>query len=283
MVGAAIAALVLGMPAAEGNGRQDSGANAARRPEIRCEGEYPLHLQGVATDGTNIFWTFTTVLVKTDLDGRFLAKDTIARADGHMGDLCCHGGKVYVGMNMGQKGGCRVGDEVWEYDIAMLKLIRKHPTPQAVWCNNGVEFHDGSFWIISSAPKYCRYNMLFRYTPDFRFIRCQMIDSGWTNLGVQTICRWDGKILLGCYGSPNDGKSPHKSCTLVVDGNVLSSASSDKAFPPVVPCERRVEINTAEGMLDLDGTLMVAHGIRLSPRDDRNNQRWSARLSPLSL
>ena len=251
--------------------------------EIRCEGEYPLHLQGVATDGKSIFWTFTTVLVKTDLSGRFLAKDEIERAAGHMGDLCCRDGKVYVGMNMGYRKGCRVGDEVWEYDGQELKLLAKHPTPETVWCNNGIEYHAGCFWIISSAPHHSRYNMVFRYSPDFKFMRCQMIDSGWTHLGVQTICKWGDKMLFGCYGSDKDPELPHKSCTLVVDGKALAEAKKHGEFPEIVPCERRVESGTSEGMLVLYGKLMVAHGIRLSPPEDRKHQRWSARIVPLSL
>lgn len=255
------------------------------RGKIKCEGEYPWHLQGVATDGTNIFWTFTTVLVKTDLDGRVLGKVEIGRGDGHMGDLCCRNGRVFVGMNLEYRNGCRRGDEVWEYDGAALKLIKKHPTPEAVWCNNGVEFFDGNFWVITSAPRHCRYNMVFRYTADFKFIQCQMIDSGWTNLGVQTVCRHGDKMLFGCYGAPNDGWQPHKPCTLVVDGGALAYRNTrvHGEFPPIVPCERRVEKNTAEGMLVLDGRVMAARSIRLSPESERKNQRWSALLLPISL
>lgn len=127
--------------------------------------------------------------------------------------------------------------------------------------------------------------MVFRYTADFKFIRCQMIDSGWTNLGVQTVCRYGDKMLFGCYGAPNDSRQPHKSCTLVVDGGALAyrNTSVHGEFPPIVPCERRVEKNTAEGMLVLDGRVMAARGIRLSPESERKNQRWTAQLVPISL
>ena len=36
-------------------------------------------------------------------------------------------------------------------------------------------------------------------------------------------------------------------------------------------------------MLVLDGQLMVASGICLSPPEDKEHQRWSARLRPLKL
>jgi hypothetical protein len=254
-----------------------------KKSEIRCEGVYPWHLQGVATDGRSIFWSFTTVLVKTGLDGSFIAKHEIDRSEGHMGDLCCHNGKVYVGMNMGQREWCRKGDEVWEYDIDSMKLLKKYPTPQTVWCNNGLEFHAGSFWVISSAPVHSRYNMVFRYTSDFRFMRCLMIDSGWTNLGVQTICFRKGKMLFGCYGNSKDEKFPHKSCTFVVDGKSLADMKGNGEFPHIVPCERRVEVGTSEGMLELDGTLMAGKSILLSPKEDKQNRRYTARLVPVEL
>ena len=261
------------------------GLRPAAAEEIRCEGVYPYHLQGVATDGTNIFWTFTTVLVKTDLKGKVVCKAEIPRGDGHMGDLCVRNGRVFVGMNLGCVKGCRVGDEVWEYDGATLERLKRYPTPEAAWCNNGVEFFANCFWVITSAPYHCRYNMVFCYTADFRFIRCKMIDSGWTNLGVQTICRYGDKMLFGCYGSSNDAQQPHKSCTLVVNGDDLAcrKARTRNEFDAIVPCERRVEKDSAVGMLVLDGQLMSAHGIRLSPVEDKQNQRWTARLLPLEL
>ena len=270
---AAIAALSALPPAS-------AAATGAKKGEIRCEGVYPLHLQGVATDGKNIFWTFTTVLVKTDLFGKVLAT---SEAKWHMGDLCCRDGKVYVGVNKGKIGGCRIGDEVWVYDAADLKFLEKHPTPEAVWCNNGVEYFAGSFWVITDAPKHCRYNLLFRYSLDFKFMNCLMVDSGWTNLGVQAIFLHGDKILLGCYGNPNDADAPHKSCTLVVDTKAILDSECRGQCSAVVPCERRVEISTAEGMLELGGELMAGQSVRLSAKADKHTQRWSARLVPVKL
>jgi hypothetical protein len=260
-------------------------ANTAPKPAIRCEGVYPFHLQGVATDGTNIFWSFTTVLAKTDLAGKVLAKSEITRAEGHLGDLCCHDGKVYVGVGVGRRDESNFCDHVWEYDIETMKLIKKYPTPEAVWRTNGIEFYAGSFWVISSTPQYCQYNMVTRYTPDFKFMRCQMIDSGWTNVGVQTICLWGDKMLFGCYGTtPGKGdKFPHKSCTFVVDGKALSFAGDSSESPHIVPCERRVDVNTAEGMLVLNGTLWRARGVRLPPSPNEKGQRWRAQLIPCTL
>ena len=38
-------------------------AAVAAAAEIPCEGEYPMHLQGVAADAEGLVWSFTTRLV----------------------------------------------------------------------------------------------------------------------------------------------------------------------------------------------------------------------------
>ena len=69
----------------------------------------------------------------------------------------------------------------------------------------------------------------------------------------------------------------------MVDGKALVNAKKNGEYPAIVPCEKRVDSNTAEGMLVLDGQLMSAHGIRLSPPEEKKHQRWSARLVPQQL
>lgn len=39
---------------------------------IACEGSYGDHIQGMATDGEAIYWSFASTLVKTDLNGNVL-------------------------------------------------------------------------------------------------------------------------------------------------------------------------------------------------------------------
>jgi hypothetical protein len=41
-------------------------------PNIICEGFYPHHLQGICLDNEAILWSFTTTLVKSELDGKLL-------------------------------------------------------------------------------------------------------------------------------------------------------------------------------------------------------------------
>lgn len=248
--------------------------SAPCRP-IVCEGVYPYHLQGVATDGTNVFWSFTTVLAKTDLSGRLLAKSEIE--SGHMGDVCWKDGAVYVGMNFGKGAdGARRGDAVWVYNAAMLERTAVHSTPEPAWCNNGVEWFGGSFWIITSAPRHSECNYLYEYTPDFRYKNCILVKSGWTNLGVQTVCRVGDALYLGCYGSGDDKEQPHKSCTVCIDGGRLLAASRTKR-PASVDMEWRRDVNTADGMLVLGGEVWEAHSVLLSAKGGKKT--WTGRLS----
>jgi hypothetical protein len=51
--------------------------------KVGCEGTYQHHLQGICAGETEIYWCFTTTLVKTDLEGNLLKKVPVAN---HHGD-----------------------------------------------------------------------------------------------------------------------------------------------------------------------------------------------------
>jgi len=226
-------------------------AEPAKLPsKIVCEGSYPLHLQGVATDGSHIYWSFTSVLVKTDLAGKVLAKDE--RESGHMGDLCCHDGKVYVGMNMGGSWG-RVGDEVWQYDAKTLKLERRIPTPQTIFCNNGLEWCDGFFYVVGSAPHHSVYNIVHVYTKDWGYRGCRFVESGWTLVGVQTVALIGGRLVFGYYGSREDAKMPHESGAFAVDPAALAFGKAHAEFAEVVPSLGRRDGGYGEGIVEING------------------------------
>ena len=52
---------------------------------IACEGSYGDHIQGMATDGEAIYWSFASTLVKTDLNGKVLKSVPVPY---HCGDPC---------------------------------------------------------------------------------------------------------------------------------------------------------------------------------------------------
>lgn len=170
--------------------------------EIICEGAYPKHLQGVCVDTQgNIFWSFTTVLVKTDSAGKRLKE---VPADDHHGDLCFVDGKIYVAVNLGkfnQPAG-KADSWIYEYDADDLKELARYPVQEAVHGAGGVGFHNGHFIVVGGLPKGVEQNYLFEYDTDWKFVKAHVLPSGTTHLGIQTANFHAGTWWFGCYGTP---------------------------------------------------------------------------------
>ena len=227
---------------------------------------YPGHIQGACTDGTNIYWSLTWDLIRTDLSGKKLAH--YHNRDFHMGDLCWHRGKVYVGINRTASGGCRRGDEVWVFEPEKLDRVKVVPTPQTVWCNNGIEWYGGRFWVIGSQPTDSAYNFVFEYTEDFRFVQCRPIESGPMCYGVQTVCLKDDVMYFGCYGLKG-----RKGNTFGVKVKDLVRPSRNAEFPYIVPIISRFNASSSEGMFVLDGTMWLAYSVEeKNPPPDANGK-----------
>lgn len=170
---------------------------------VECQGDFAGHLQGLAVDdSTNIFWSFTTVLVKTDAQGSLLGRVDVPR---HYGDLTWHGGKVYVAVNLGkfneEPGAAR--SWVYVHDAGSLALLERHAVPEVVHGAGGMEWHDGRFFVVGGLPPKHTANYVYEYTETFSFVRRHVIESGYTTMGIQTVCRGrDGLWWFGCYGKP---------------------------------------------------------------------------------
>ncbi|MGN0833442.1 MAG: hypothetical protein ACI4RD_07310 [Kiritimatiellia bacterium] len=259
--------------------RGDSAAPKPARPSpIVCEGDYQYHVQGVATDGKSIFWSFTTALVKTGLDGKLAAKVEVSKGH-HMGDLKTLDGKVYVGMNMSgvRK---RAGDEVWVYDAATLELVRKIPTPQTIWCNNGLAWHDGFFYVIGSASDHMPYNFVHVYDKDWGYFGVRAIESGWTMLGVQTVAAFGESLVFGYYGNAKDELMPHRGGAFVVSIKDLQSNWRNRERADIVPIRERFDGGFAEGMLELDGEPWRCRGFLCPTAATGGEKRYGAELLP---
>ena len=163
--------------------------------EIVCEGQYPHHLQGIATDGEAIYWSFTTVLVKTDLDGQVLA-----RAEGpyHHGDLCYHDGRVYVAWS-NHFNKPDADSQVWVYDAESLELLEKHMIPVVTYGAGGMDYADGRFYVIGGLPHEIEENYVYEFDAEFNHLKTHVIPSGHTHLGIQTACFHDDRWWFGCY------------------------------------------------------------------------------------
>lgn len=161
------------------------------------------HLQGIVCDSSgNIFWSYTTVLLKTDKQGKELARVDVPT---HYGDLTLHDDRVYVAVNLGKFNREPGEADSWVYvhDAKTLELISKHAVPEAVHGAGGMEWHDNRFFVVGGLPATHEQNYVYEYDAEFKFIKRHVIESGQTLLGIQTVCRGsDGVWWFGCYGKP---------------------------------------------------------------------------------
>ena len=169
---------------------------------VKCEGDYQHHLQGVCTNRRDaIYWSFTTVLVKTDRDGLVLKQIDVAN---HHGDLCFHNGKLYVAVNLGKFNDPKGNADSWVYvyNAESLDLIAKHETQEVFHGAGGIGVMDDRFFVVGGLPDGIQENYVYEYDAEFRFVRKHVVTSGWTSLGIQTATFHEGTWWFGCYGTP---------------------------------------------------------------------------------
>ena len=203
---------------------------------VACEGHYPQHLQGVCADDDAIYWCFTTRLVKTDRQGKVLKDIEVAT---HHGDLCRHGGKLYVAVNLGKfnEAAGKADSWVYVYKSSDLSFVTRYATPEVVHGAGGMEFHDGRFYVVGGLPKNVDENYVYEYDLRLQFVQQHTLASGPTDKGIQTAAFADGRWWFGCYGSPR----------------IL--LTSDASFKDV----KRYEFDAAYGIIPLgDGKLLIA-------------------------
>ncbi len=221
--------------------------------EIKCPGTYGGHLQGLATDQEyNIYWSFTVAIVKTDKTGNILAS---VEAPNHQGDLTYVDGKVYVAVNLGRFNREPGEADSWVYvfDAEDLELLSKKEVPELVHGAGGMAYHDGRFVIIGGLPEGYNENYVYEYDKDLNFIQRHVIASGYTRLGIQTACWFDGAWWFGCYER---------------EGGLLKT---DEDFNLL----GRYNPNYAVGIAPWkDGTCLRGVSIRI---DDEERRRWAGK------
>ncbi len=168
---------------------------------VTCEGTYPHHLQGVCSDRSAIYWSFTTTLVKTDLEGRLLKKVPVAN---HHGDLCFQEGKLYVAVNLGRFNDPKGNADSWVfvYDAATLKEIARHEVQEVFHGAGGIGFREGRFFVVGGLPDGVQENYVYEHDAGFKFVKKHVIRSGHTQLGIQSATFAHDRWWFGCYGTP---------------------------------------------------------------------------------
>jgi hypothetical protein len=169
---------------------------------VACRGDYQHHLQGVCTNEVDaIYWSFTTELVKTDRSGRVLKKIPVVN---HHGDLCFHSGKLFVAVNLGRFNDPKGNADSWVYvyNAETLEFLSKHATQEVFHGAGGIGVVDDHFFVVGGLPDGVEENYVYEYDVEFAFVRKHVIESGWTQLGIQTATYHGNAWWFGCYGSP---------------------------------------------------------------------------------
>jgi len=169
--------------------------------KVMCQGTYPHHLQGVCTDGTAIYWSFTTTLVKTDMRGEVLKKIPVAN---HHGDLCFRDGKLHVAVNLGRFNDPEGNADSWVYVYRAdsLEEIARHETNEVFYGAGGIGVRDNHFFVVGGLPNDIEQNYVYEYDASFNFLKKHIVNSGHTHLGIQTATFADDRWWFGCYGDP---------------------------------------------------------------------------------
>lgn len=238
-----------------------SAACAAYSETITCGGDGPRHLQGVTCDGSAIYWSYTTRLVKTDLTGAQLAAVDVP---GHSGDLCVHLGKVYIATEEGRYvRESNFKQEVRVYDAATLNLLKKYNIDADCAAkgllSSSIEYANGRFWLAmgQESGSTDTKNYVLEYTPSFELVATHELQTGNTQYGLQTIAYHDGKFYVGTYSG----------------ANVPASAFiCDSDFQGFVPST----IPAAEGVMSVTGVLYTAVSSKGS------NDRYTATATSVS-
>lgn len=169
--------------------------------KVQCEGTYKNHLQGVCTDEQAIFWSFTTTLVQTNMQGRLLKKVPVAN---HHGDLCFHDGNLYVSVNLGKFNEAEGNADSWVYvyDAESLNELARHETQEVFHGAGGIGIRDGHFFVVGGLPDDFQENYVYEYDGEFKFMKKHVISSGHSHNGIQAATFGHERWWFGCYGNP---------------------------------------------------------------------------------
>ena len=177
-----------------------------RSGNIKCEGSWSGHLQGVTFDGKDkLYWVFNRHLVQTGTDGKLINATMLKNEAGkldHGGSPCYAGGKIYVpycgsGFNA-ELNGKPSYNFIQVYDEKDLSLITSYSIPDLVYGAGAIACADGKFFVTGGRPANMPGNTVYEYSPEFKLLKTHHLEFN-SHLGIQSMT-FDGEnFWFGCY------------------------------------------------------------------------------------
>lgn len=173
--------------------------------KIKLEGDYAGHLQDVWWDGgTNLWWAHTHQILRTDMEGRILAKVDV---EGHNAGLEVRDGRLYVAVcPMQNKTGGKTTPEchpqINVHDAVTLQLLERHILDGLTDRAGSLAIlPDGSFVVGCLRPQDITKSQvrLHHLDSNYRLVRSVVLDNIKVELGIETIKYRAGELFLSMY------------------------------------------------------------------------------------
>lgn len=167
---------------------------------VTCCGEesFPYHLQGVTTDGSYYYWSFTNKLIKTDLAGNEIDRTDVPV---HIGDPAYSNGKLYLPWADGFDPGAN--SIIYIYDATDLSLIEQHDISSQVYYGAGaIAVYNGHYYVAESTNITVDDSKIYEFDESWNFIQGYTINAS-VYLGLQSIARVNNNWWIGTYDSVN--------------------------------------------------------------------------------
>lgn len=76
---------------------------------------------------------------------------------------------------------------IYVYDGDTLAALAKHRVPKVVHGAGGMAWREGRFYIVGGLPPDVNENYAYEYDESFKFVKRNVIASGYTLMGIQTV------------------------------------------------------------------------------------------------
>lgn len=169
--------------------------------EVTLDTTYPAHLQGIDCDGTYMYWSFTTYLVKSQLDGTTI---TAVAVPSHSGGICYYNNKIYVATCVGGYG-TSSQNYIKIYNCSDLSLDETIDITSDIEYGIGAIAHNpnnGHFYVGNAATPALNIDQrVYEFDSDFNKVDMHVTIENYESYGVESLRLVNGMWYVVGYGA----------------------------------------------------------------------------------